>query len=595
MIGFIFVLLQSYLYTLIPGKIKILFEIIVEKKQNNFYPLLGELAILLTAMVITMYIMRYLIIVVSRKVQYDFRKSLLVKITHLPLRFYDAENTGDLISRIINDLEDIRTFIGPGLMYIMNSLSKLIFIVPLMLAIQSQLFFFLLIQMSILVVIILIIMPKIRPIYNEVQKVKGFINNIVWEILTGLTTIQLNNAEKQKSKQFNKTNHEYIEKNIRLAKWNSFTWPFFIFFFSLGEVIIIWITGKAIIKGEFLLADFLYFQLLYAQIAFPVFALGWVISIFQQGISALERIGKINFYHSDEENKIKRVKKDSSYQNFLNHFRGDIKIENLFFRYPNRVELNREYHLNITHEKKNSSSSQNSSSAIPLSAVSPLVIENFTLNIRAGQKIGIIGGVGSGKTTFFNLLAGLYKIKKGSITIDDFSINDILAEDIYHYLSFVPQQNFLFSDTIANNIAFSEDVDLDKIIECAKISDIDKDIQAFQNGYHEMIGERGIMLSGGQKQRVAIARALYKNSKILLMDDSFSSIDVETSKNIIDNLLQKKDQTILMSSYKASILKRMDKIIIIENGKIVAIDDHQSLAKTSKEYQKIMQIEKEKI
>lgn len=534
-------------------------------------------------MAISMYIMRYLIISVSRKIQYDFRKSLLVKITNLPLRFYDAENTGDLISRIINDLEDIRTFIGPGFMYIINSLSKLIFIVPLMLAIQSQLFFFLTIQMTFLVIFILIIMPKVRPIYKDVQKVKGSINNIVWEILTGLLTIKLNNAEEEKSKQFNEVNEVYIAKNIRLAKWNSLTWPFFVFFFSLGEVIILWVTGKAIIQGTFALADFVYFQLLYAQIAFPVFALGWVISIFQQGSSALERIGKINFYHSDEENKITRInKKDSSYKNFLSHFKGDIEIQNLSFKYPNRIKIKQEYQIDNSVAKKEDEES-------------PIVLKDFSLKIQSGEKIGIIGGVGSGKTTLLNLLAGLYNIRRGNILINGLNINDILAEDIYHHLSFVPQQNFLFSDTVANNIAFSEKFNMDKIIECAKISDIDKDINTFKNGYDEMVGERGIMLSGGQKQRIAIARALYKESKILLMDDSFSSVDVETSKNIINNLLKDQQKTIFISSYKASILKEMNKIIIIENGEIVGMDHHDNLIEKNSFYQKIMQMEKEKI
>ena len=505
-----------------------------------------------------MYLMRTLVIGASRKIEFSLRENIYKKFLYLPSTFYQKEKTGDLISRTVNDIDEVRTLCGPGVMYIPNSLTRLGFFIPIMYQLSAKILFFISIQMILLITIMLFLMPRLKPFMKKIQITKGKINNFAWEILTGINTIKVNTLEKFKEKKFDTLNKKYIRENVNLATFNAFTWPLFIFIFSLSEVVFLWVGGREIIAGKMTIGEFLQFNVMTIFVAFPIFSLGWIMSMVQYGLVASERIGKILNYPNE-----KSLKKQIHTLRLADSL--DIKIENISFNYE------------IDHEHSNTT-----------------VIDNFSLLIPFGELLGITGKTGSGKTTLLELISRLQHVKSGSIRIADKEIESIKYQSLYSQISVISQETFLFSTTVANNIGFQEDgnISLERVKSCAQIADIDKDIQTFPNQYNTIIGERGITLSGGQKQRISIARALYANANILLFDDSFSSVDVHTSENIINNLRQLKKKTIIIVSHKISSLKLMDRILYVENGEIIEEGSHNTLITKNEKYAKLAKIQK---
>ena len=511
-----------------------------------------------------MYLMRNLVIGASRKVEFSLRQDIFQKFLYLPSAFYQKEKTGDLISRTVNDIDEIRTLCGPGVMYIPNSLTRLGFFIPIMFQLSPKILLFISIQMLILIGIMLILMPRLKPFMKKVQVTKGKINNFSWEILTGINTIKVNNLEQFKEKKFDVLNKKYIKNNVNLAIFNAFTWPLFVFIFSLSEVVFLWIGGRQIIAGEMTVGEFLQFNVMTIFVAFPIFSLGWIMSMIQYGLVALERISKI--LHYPNEKVLQKQIHDLKDNDVL-----DICLKDIDFAYE-----------------------QGEGKASTSADTSHQIIKNFSLNIPFGELLGITGKTGSGKTTLLELISRLQHIQAGGIEIADKEIESIKYSSLYEHISLISQETFLFSTTIANNIGFQEDgsVDLERVKLCAKIADIDKDIQNFPDQYDAMVGERGITLSGGQKQRISIARALYKDSSILLFDDSFSSIDIHTAENIIANLLKLEKKTIVIVSHKISALKLMDRILYLEDGKIIEQGTHKDLILKKEKYAKLVKIQK---
>ncbi len=551
-IGFFFMFLHNYGYVKLAEYFKITLDYIInENESSTTLTYLGTTFFFLFITVFFMYLMRHIIIGNSRKIEYEVRKKLMDKLLNLPIAFYKKQETGDLVSRITNDLNDIRTLLGPGIMYIPNSLSRVGFFIPVMLAINIKLLSILLLQMIILIILIFLVMPKFRPFYRKVQDTRAEINNQAWQMIFGITTIKLNSMQDYQTNNFKKLNQKYMDDNLRLARLEEFTWPFFFFFFSLSEVIILLIGGQEIINGNISVAELLQFSIMVGVITFPIFSLGWVMSIIQQGVSAQERINQFFNYPVATQKSLKTT------------------LEKPFKLELKNVSLKNEY--------------------------GQFVLKNINLKITEGSFLGISGKIGSGKTVLIELIMKIITPSSGEILLNGIPANQIPNEIYYKILALVPQETFLFSTAMKNNLAFEKGADpiMPEVISSAKTSSIHNEINEFKNKYDEMIGERGITLSGGQKQRTAIARAIYKKANILVMDDSLSSIDSETEQSILNNFKKLKNlKTIIFSSHKISFLKEADKIIYLKEGKIIEQGNHQELLKKKKEYYQLVKLQK---
>lgn len=536
--GMVFILIYNFSYSRVPDYMRIILEEVSDLNrgtvvlENTSWALLY---LLLTCFF--MYHMRNFIIGSSREVEYAFRKSIFEKLLSLPVEFYRKQQTGDLISRIINDMNDIRTMVGPGIMYIPNSLARMLFFVPVMYGISANLMISIGVLILMLIVLILIIMPKLRPFYKNIQEARAKINNDAWQMASGITTIKTNSIEPQQLSTFEKQNDQYIKANLRLALVEQFTWPLFVVVFGMSGVIILWIGGSEVIAGEITKEELLQFNIMLGVLTFPIFSLGWVMSLLQQGISALQRLSRILSEPSVKSKAKQKIKKQ-----------------------PHTIKVN---DLTIYDDEKHE------------------VLKKINLTIPPGKIIGITGKTGSGKTLLLECILGLVKIHKGLVTIDDIDVSKIDPESLFSEIAFVPQESFLFSDLLKNNIGLEEagNIDLRRVVYSAEVSDLDKDVRNFNKKYDEEVGERGITLSGGQKQRATLSRAVYKRAaSLLILDDSLSSVDSETEKNITKNLKKiDRKKSVIIVSHKISLLKIADRIHYLNDGKIAESGTHKQL------------------
>ncbi|MCK4942952.1 MAG: ABC transporter ATP-binding protein, partial [Candidatus Aminicenantes bacterium] len=414
--------------------------------------------------VLAMVYMRKLIIGVSRKIEYRFRVRLYEKLLSLNYSFYIQNETGDIVSRCTNDLNDVRTLLGPGIMYVPNALSRLLIFFPVLFKLNFQMLIIISLMQGGLVVLIILILPRIRPLYQKIQEFIGSINNRVWQVVSGITTIKLYTLEKTEVGRFEQLNQQYISQQMSLVKRIGFLWPFFLFVISLTELVILLMGGREVIAGRMTLGELLQFTIMVSYLTFPVLSMGWIMSLLQQGISAMKRINHILLQPDKKE-----PGQDSLKESLL-----DIRINRLTFRYPGN---NQE------------------------------VLKNISLEIRPGQIIGIAGPVGSGKSTLLQLISGIFRSDPDMIYINGRDIISLDPDGLMQNISMVPQYTFLFSKSIRQNILMSARSDEQKLDSVVKTAGLFDELGTFPEGIDQVVGERGITLSGGQKQRIAIARA----------------------------------------------------------------------------------------
>lgn len=496
-----------------------------------------------------MFMMRYFIIGVSRKIEYLMRRDLYDKLLRVDSYFYLKNKTGDVISRCTNDLNDVRTLLGPGVMYIPNSLTRFFLFLPVLFGLNSKLMLIITGLMVALVILIVILLPLLRPLFQKIQEQVGVINNFVWEAVTAITTIKLYHTEPNQEQRFNDLNEEYVKRQMRLVKWRGFLWPFFIFVFSVTELLILYFGGKAVIDQRMSLGELLQFNVMIGYLTFPILSLGWIMSLLQQGISALKRINEI-FNYQIAEKPLSIPAKDSV---------RSLAVNDLTFTYP---------------------------------GANSAALENISLKIDVGKDsfIGITGEIGGGKSTLIHLLTAILPIPEGTIYVDDVDLAKVKEDDAYSLYSLVFQQPYLFSRSIKENIILArhDEVDEEEIGRALELAGMSEDVATFPNGLEQMIGERGISLSGGQKQRLAIARALYKKSPILVLDDALSSVDARTEEKILQHLRELNFfKTIIFISHRISALKNADKICVMKRGKIIETGTHQQLLDKDGYYAKL--------
>ncbi len=495
-----------------------------------------------------MYMMRQTIIVASRKIEYDLKNDIFFHYQTLPLEFYKRNNTGDLMNRISEDVSKVRMYLGPALMYGMNVTILMLIVIPFMFYINSNLAFYSLVPLPFLVICIYFVQNIINRRSEEIQKSLSNLSTYVQETFSGIRLIKSFVREMNFSKVFTDKSNDYKDKSIRLQYVLALFFPVIMTLIGLSIMITVYVGSIEVFDGNLTIGNIAEFLIYVYLLTWPVTALGWITSIVQRA-SASQR--RINEFLDEKTSIISLAKKNID-------IKGSVEFKNVSFKYQD-------------------------------TGINGMSDVSFKLN--AGDSLGIIGSTGSGKSTIANSILRLFDIDSGKILIDNIDIKKL---DISYYrrqIGYVPQDVFLFSDTIENNILFgSEDNDFEKVKKAAENSDLTRNIESFPNKFKTKIGERGITLSGGQKQRISIARAIIKEPKILILDDCLSAVDTKTENIILENLKDiMKDKTSIIISHRISSVKLAKKIIVIENGKVIEQGDHASLLKVKKSYYKLFQ------
>ena len=493
--GFAFMLAQNWAFARIPVLIQRLLDEIV---GANRFSVVGNAALAATAFTLLaggcMFLMRKLIIGVSRRIEYDLRDELFRRLISLAYGFFQRRRTGDLISRCTNDLTDVRMLLGPGMMYIPDALSRLALFLPLLLGLDVMMTVALLVVAALLVALNLVVIPRFRPLYRTVQEQVGAINDSAWQTITGITTVKLYAAEAQQTAQFEELNRTYVRANMRVLKIRGLLWPLMALVFGLLQLVTLWLGGSAVIRGELSIGELLQFSTMVGLLAFPIMSLGWVTSLLQQGVSAMERIDTILTAPPEPRTGVELP-------------RGGLQValRGVRYRYPEAAEE---------------------------------ALQGVDLELEPGETVAITGPVGSGKSTLLALLTALVQPTAGSITVAGQLVSAVDPLALRRRVAVVPQETFLFSMTVAENIALGVETPVtpEQIRAAADAAALSADIATFPDGYDQLVGERGITLSGGQKQRLALARALVKESELLILDDALSSVDSATETEILATL-----------------------------------------------------------
>lgn len=511
-----------------------------EIARENFLEYVFVFGVLILAMALLrgffLFLIRQTIIIMSRRVEYDMKNEIFEHYQNLPLSFYRKNSTGDLMARISEDVSRVRMYLGPAIMYGLNLLILFPLVISYMVSVNAELTLYSLLPLPILSLSIYFVNNLINERSEKIQRSLSNLSTFVQEAFSGIRVLKAFVREEDSAREFAEASEEYRHKSIELTKVNALFFPLIMALVGISTIITVYVGGMKVIQGEIgygVIAEFI----LYVNIlTWPVTSLGWVTSIVQRAAASQTRI-----------NEFLDIKNDIvSTENTEMEIEGDIRVQGVSFVYPD-------------------------------SGIKAL--DNISFEIKAGQTLGIIGTTGSGKSTIANLLMRMYDPSSGQIFVDGRDIRSFSTSNLRKQIGFVPQDVFLFSDTIANNIAFGLDhPDMQLIEKAAKDADVYQNIVDFPKGFETMLGERGITLSGGQKQRVSIARAIAKEPKILILDDCLSAVDTKTENAILTALKKiMENRTSIIISHRVSSAKLADHIIVLDDGAIVERGDHESL------------------
>lgn len=508
--------------------------------------------------VIGRYFWRNFIFGTSRKIEYDLRNAFYKHLETLSMNFYNHHATGDLMAHAVNDLNAIRMMMGPGILTGFDTIimTMLIFI-KMISVISVKLTLLSIIPIPFIAIGSLIFGKIISKKFKDKQEAFSRLTEHVQENIFGIRVVKAFVQEAKEISGFANINNINFNKNINLIKSQIWMMPLARFVAGISITIILGYGGYLTIMGEITLGDFVAFINYLYMLIWPMVAFGWCINLISNGTASLKRYETIM-------NEVAEIKDDIN-TNLISSVKGNISINNLTFTYPKA--------------KKES-------------------LKNISLNLKQGQTLGIVGRTGSGKTTLINLLLRLYDAEDNSIIINDTNIKKIPLKQLRKAFGYVPQDDFLFSNTIKNNIAFGLDnVTDEQIIEAAKAANVHDNIMDFEKGYNTVVGEKGMTLSGGQKQRISIARALIKNPEILILDDSLSAVDTHTEELILNHIKEmRENKTTIIIAHRISTILHSDRIIVLDEGQIVEQGTHDSLMKEQNIYFNMVrrqQLEKE--
>ncbi|HEX8090420.1 MAG TPA: ABC transporter ATP-binding protein [Blastocatellia bacterium] len=504
----------------------------------------GYIVLAAIAQGVFLFTQRRLLINMSRDIEYDLRSDFYGHLQRLPFEFYQTHRTGDLMARATNDLSAVRMVVGPALMYSMNTVFAMMLLVPYMCHISWRLTLLAFLPMPLVATATHYFSKRIHDRFEEVQEYFGTVSNRAHESLAGVRVIRAYAQEKAEVESFSRVNQEFVNRNVRLIRLSGIFHPILQFFIGLGFIAVLWYGGGLVIKanngepGGISIGLFVQFTLYLGYLVWPMIALGWVINMFQRGMASMGRMNQVM--------SIEPAIRDTDETRDVGEITGEIEFRDLTFNYD---------------------------------GASARALKDVNLHIAPGQTVAFVGAVGSGKSTLMNLVTRLLDAEPGQVLIDGRPIREIPLSVLRSSIGYVPQETFLFSETIAGNIAFgAEDATPEEIERAAVEAGIADDILEFPKRYETIVGERGITLSGGQKQRTAIARALIRHPRILILDDALSSVDTYTEEKILSHLRRiMRGRTSLIVSHRVSTVKDADLIVVLEDGRIAERGTHDTL------------------
>ncbi|HXB22807.1 MAG TPA: ABC transporter ATP-binding protein [Candidatus Solibacter sp.] len=545
-LGAISVLLTNGIWVLFPQVVRRTMDVLKQVDSQDAGTTRHELFIcclLMLAIAFTkgifQFLTRWLVIGVSRDIEYDLRNDIFRHLESLSLSYYQKNRTGDIMARATNDLNAVRMLLGPAIMYSANTLVFTIAALIFMWRTSPRLTMYAFVPLPLASVAIQYFGRKIHERFEKIQAQFSEISALAQENFSGARAIRAYSQEESEISLFETSNREYVNRALPLARLTGMLWPSLELMLGLGVVVAFWLGGREVILHRISPGNFVAFLTYIVQLTWPIIALGWVINIFQRGTASMGRLNEILVAQPDITDA--QVAADLRNKETI---AGDIEFHDLSFSY----------------------------NGVP-------VLHNINLRVPAGSSLAVVGPTGSGKTTLVNLIPRVYDSNSGTMLVDGRNIREYPLETLRRNVGFVPQETFLFSDTVRENIAFGVEGATDEQIRAAaEAANIAGDIEGFPEGYNTLVGERGITLSGGQKQRTAIARAIIRNPRVLVLDDALSSVDTYTEEKILNHLREiMRGRTTIFISHRVSTVRNADRIAVLHEGRVVELGTHDEL------------------
>ena len=517
---------------------------------------------------------RMILIGISRDIEYDLRNEMYRHLTRLSLSYFQRTRTGDIMSRATNDLNAVRMMLGPGIMYSARTAVIMIAAFPVLLHISVRLTIACFSLVPVIAIVVIVFGGRIHERFESIQEMMSTLSAKVQESMAGIRVIRAYVQEEPDQERFREMNEEFVERNRQLIRvWGMF-YPALEVLVGLVYVIVLWLGGREVERGAMTIGAFVAYNVYMGQLSWPMIALGWVVNLYQRGTASLARLNQILSEQPDIEDRgletppravqitplempVAEVKSNGHGGAAGHPIRGaSIELRNLSFAYNGTP-----------------------------------VLRNIHLTIPAGSTLAIVGPTGSGKSTLANLIPRLYDAPPGTLFLDGIDLHRYQLAELRRMIGFVPQETFLFSETLRENIAFGVETASDEeILRAAEIAGLSGDVAAFPRGYGTIVGERGITLSGGQKQRTAIARAVLRDPRVLILDDALSSVDTFTEEMILTRLQSVlRGRTSILISHRISTVRGADQIIVLEHGEIAERGTHQELLETGSYYPELYQ------
>jgi ATP-binding cassette subfamily B protein len=532
----------------------ILFPLVIRRAVDDLHlgitrHKLVTYALLLLAVAATkgifQFLTRWVVIGVSREIEFDLRNDLFRHLESLSYSYYQRTRTGDIMARATNDLNAVRMLLGPAIMYSANTIVFTAGALVFMLSISPKLTLYAFLPLPIVSITIQYFGRKIHERFERIQAMFSDISARAQENFAGARVIRAYVQEEAEIAAFEAANQEYIKRSLKLVRLMGMLWPTLETMLGLAIVLVLWLGGREVISGRITVGGFVAFNTYMVQLTWPIIALGWVINIFQRGTASMGRINEILVEKPEIEDS------------------DAIKIENRTGESPVTTQILGEIefrHLNFSYN-------------------STPVLHDVSLRIPAGSSLAIVGPTGSGKTTLVSLIPRIYDAEPGTVLIDGVPIREYPIASLRRNLGFVPQETFLFSETVRENIAFGkENASDEEVRAAARAANIAEEIESFPDQYRTLVGERGITLSGGQKQRTAIARAIVRDPRILILDDALASVDTHTEDKILNHLREiMQGRTTIFISHRVSTVRNADRIAVLHAGRIVELGTHDEL------------------
>ena len=539
-IGILFVLISEAFYVIIP--------ILIGRAVDSLkFGITGEKLLWFASLVIgstllsgiASFFTRQTIIVASRKIEYDLRNDFYRHVQSLHYLYFRDKKVGDIMAYATNDIPAVRNFLGPGIMYSVETVIEFVVILGIMFSMNLKLTLLTLTPLPLISYLVYKVGKIVHEKYEDIQEHFGTITTVAQENIAGIRVIKSYVREDYEVEKFRKLNFDYMLKNIKLIKVQSLTYPLMILITGISIILVVWYGGYQVIKGAMTLGQITSFLIYLGYLIWPMIAFGWIVNLTQRASASMDRLLEVF--------KVEPQIKDTNETDFsIKEISGEIKFKNVWFKYPDSESY---------------------------------VLKGINLEIKQGQTVGIVGYTGSGKTTLVNLIPRLFDPDKGEVLIDGINVKKIPLKVLRESIGYVQQEVFLFSDSVKNNITFGVDgVSDEEVFNVAKIAHIYDEVIEFPNGFDTIVGERGITLSGGQRQRVGLARALIKKPKILILDDSLSSVDAYTEEMILKSLKEfRAGRTTIIISHRITAVKDADFIIVLDDGEIVEQGTHDEL------------------